>query len=261
MQFTVSALLRRVLQGFAIGALLSLAAACANAPRPSPTPTRDVPGAVPDAFVARVEALALLQTLNADLLSHDSATQTLERWCGDHRLAAPAKIVAERVQGIEQAPTSEQRADLKVDPSEQVRYRRVRLRCGALVVSEADNWYVPSRLTPQMNDLLESTDTPFGKVVLPLHFQRHTLSATLLWLPLPKGWEMGGPAGGRGAGAGPAGERAAGGQIASGDATPLRVPDKVLEHRAVLVLPDGKPISEVVETYTGSVLAFLGVNP
>jgi chorismate-pyruvate lyase len=231
---------RRVLQGFAIGTLLCLAAACANAPRP--TPTR----AVPDAFVARVEALALLQTLNADLLSHDSATQTLERWCGDHLLASPAKIVAERVRDTEKAPTPEQRVELHVGPNDQVRYRRVRLRCGALVLSEADNWYVPSRLTPQMNELLDSTDTPFGKVVLPLHFQRRTLSATLLWQPLPKGWEM---------------QRPAGGPVASGDATPFRVPDKVLEHRAVLVLPDGMPISEVVETYTGSVLAFLAVNP
>jgi chorismate-pyruvate lyase len=227
-------------------------------PRPTPNPTR----AAPDAFIARVEALALLQTLNADLLSHDSATQTLERWCGDHLLAAPAKIVAERVQGIDQAPTPEQRAELKVEPTEQVRYRRVRLRCGALVLSEADNWYVPSRLTPQMNDLLETTDTPFGKVVLPLHFQRHTLSATLLWLPLSKGWEMqrtagGGPADGRAGGGG----RAAAGPAASGDAPPFQVPSKVLEHRAVLALPDGMPISEVVETYTGNVFAFLAVNP
>ena len=30
-------------------------------------------------YVARVELLALLQCLNADLLSHDSATLTLER--------------------------------------------------------------------------------------------------------------------------------------------------------------------------------------
>jgi hypothetical protein len=30
----------------------------------------------------------------------------------------------------------------------------------------------------------------------------------------------------------------------------------VLEHRAVLSTPDGAPFSEVVETYTGEVLAF-----
>jgi hypothetical protein len=36
----------------------------------------------------------------------------------------------------------------------------------------------------------------------------------------------------------------------------LQVPDAVLEHRAVLTLPDGTPFSEVVETYTGDILAF-----
>ncbi len=37
------------------------------------------PAAVPwrDSFTSRLEALALLQSLNADLLSHDSATLTL----------------------------------------------------------------------------------------------------------------------------------------------------------------------------------------
>ena len=31
---------------------------------------------------------------------------------------------------------------------------------------------------------------------------------------------------------------------------------RVLEHRAVLTLPDGTPFSQVVETYTSAVLAF-----
>jgi hypothetical protein len=59
----------------------------------------------PDTYLARVEALALLQTLDADLLSHDSATLTLERWCGAHRLAAAPRIVAERVAGVDKQPT------------------------------------------------------------------------------------------------------------------------------------------------------------
>jgi hypothetical protein len=114
--------------------------------------------------------------------------------------------------------------------------------CGALVLSEADNWYVPGRLTPEMNQLLDTTDSPFGVVVRALHFQRHTLSSTLLWLPLPAGWEM--------------------------NATSVRdmiadqpMPSKLLEHRAVLTLPDGTPFSEVVETYTGNVLAFPVLQP
>ena len=104
-------------------------------------------------------------------------------------------------------------------------------------MSEADNWYVPARLTAAMNDVLERTDTSFGRVVQPLHFSRHTISSDLLWHPLPDGWEM------------EAGEPAA----AAGG---LAIPHSLLEHRAILTLPDGTPFSEVVETYTDAVLDF-----
>jgi chorismate-pyruvate lyase len=194
----------------------------------------------PTDFVARLEALALLQEFNADLLSHDSATATLERWCGLHHLAAVPRILAERSAGAPRAPTTEQRRELGVTAEEPVRYRHVRLQCGTRVLSEADNWYVPSRLTPAMNEALERTDTPFGKVVQALHFQRHTLSSQLLWHPLPEGWELQ-----------PASALTAGGAAAR---EPL--PAAVLEHRAVLLRPDGTPFSEVDEVYSGNLLAF-----
>ena len=165
------------------GALIVLlTTAIASAAEPAPWP---------DSFVGRLEALALLETLNADLLAHDSATLTIERWCADHRLADPARIVAERVKDADKPASAEVRAALDVKPDEPLGYRRVRLKCGDHVLSEADNWYVPARLTPEMNHVLETTDTPFGKAVAALHFRRHTLSADLLWRPLPKGWEMG----------------------------------------------------------------------
>src|SRR5271155_1410828 len=116
-------------------------------------------------YLARVEALALLQSLNADLLSHDSATLTLEHWCDVHHLASPPRIVAERMTGMVKPPTPEQRRELEVTPTDPVRYRKVRLLCGTVVLSEADNWYVPGRLTAEMNTLLDNTDMPFGKVV------------------------------------------------------------------------------------------------
>jgi hypothetical protein len=214
----------------ALGAavLLLLEAARGLAAQPAPWP---------DSFVGRLEALALIESLNADLLAHDSATLTLERWCGDHRLADPARIVAERVGGPNKPASAKVRAALDVKPDEPLSYRRVRLKCGDHVLSEADNWYVPARLTPEMNRVLETTDTPFGKAVAALHFRRHTLSADLLWRPLPQGWEMG----------------AAPASIEGGA---LAIPDHVLEHRAVLSTPDGESFSEVVETYTGEVLAF-----
>lgn len=189
-------------------------------------------------FTARLEALALLQTLNADLLSHDSATLTLDRWCGAHRLASPAKVLAVRDRRTGKPATAEHRRVLGVSASEPVRYRRVKLVCGARVLSEADNWYVPSRLTAEMNRQLETTDIAFGRAVQALQFRRRTLSARLLWSPLPDGWEI------------------AGGALPDPGARILRVPHAVLEHRAVLTLPDGTPFSEVVETYTEQVLAF-----
>jgi chorismate-pyruvate lyase len=189
-----------------------------------------------DNFTARVEILALLETLNADLLSHNSATLTLDRWCSDHQLAS-AKIIANLVRGSEKEPTEEQRQLLGVSSSEQVRYRRVRLSCGDHVLSEADNWYVPSRLTPEMNKILDTTDTSFGRVVRPLHFQRHTLSAKLLWSPLPRNWEINA-------------------RIPEQHQPALAIPHAVLEHRAMLTLPSGAPFSQVVETYTSEILDF-----
>ena len=215
------------LRGLA-GALGLLGATSALAAEPNPWPA---------SFVGRLEALALIESLNADLLSHDSATLTLERWCADHKLADPPRIVAERVRDVVKPASAEVRAALAVRPDEKLGYRRVRLKCGGHVLSDADNWYVPSRLTPEMNQVLDTTDTPFGKAVAALHFHRHTLSADLLWRPLPKGWEMGATA-------------------APVEASALAIPDHVLEHRAILSTPGGEPISEVVESYTGEVLAF-----
>ena len=220
----------------AVSVLLLCASMACKAGSPAQTPNWT------GSFLARVEAVAVLQTLNADLLSHDSATLTLERWCDVHKLASPPRIVASRVSGVDKAPTPEQRAELGVAPADVVRYRRVKLMCGPLVLSEEDNWYVPSRLTAQMNKLLDTTDSPFGVVVRPLHFHRHTLSSTLLWLPLPAGWEM----------------NATGARDMNADQP---MPSKLLEHRALLTLPDGTPFSEVVETYTDNVLAFPTAQP
>jgi chorismate-pyruvate lyase len=190
-----------------------------------------------DDFTARVEALALLQSLNSDLLSHDSATLTLDRWCGSHQLATPAKIVAERIRNVDKQPSAEQRELLKVTASEPLRYRRVHLKCGDRVLSEADNWYVPARLTAEMNQALDNSDIAFGRAVQALHFQRRTQAAELLWRPLPEGWEM--SPGLRGQ-----------------PAPTMQIPHEVLQHRAILVLPDGTPFSLVVETYTAEVLGF-----
>jgi len=192
----------------------------------------------PDTYVARLQALALVETLNAEVLASRSATLTLESWCRDHQLAKDPTIVAELVMGVVKGSTAEQRQRLRVMSEAEVKYRRVLLRCGNRVLSEADNWYVPDRLTPDMNRLLDTTGMPFGKVVQPLEPYRRTFAARLLWSPLPDGWERGSiPA-------------------ATATAGVLAIPDALFEHRAVLYTRGHKPFAEVDEVYQRQLLAF-----
>lgn len=192
-----------------------------------------------DTFESRVEVLALLQSLNAGILAGTSATRTLEEWCGEHRMADEPKVVAVRVAGAGKEPSAEQLQRLDVRDASEVRYRRVELRCGAHVLSRADNWYVPGRLTPEMNALLDTTDTPFGKAVQPLRPYRRTVAVTMLWTPLPRGWEQRRRPRCRWCGR-----------------RMLAIPEDVFQHRAVLYTAEHLPFSEVVETYQSDVLAF-----
>lgn len=187
--------------------------------------------AAPDGFVRRLEAEAVLQTLRAELLSHDSSTAVLQAWCDAH--GPPGlKIVAERDPKADKAPSEAAKTALDLKPGQPVRYRRVKLACGGVVLSEADNWYRPERLTAEMNRVLDASDTPFGAVVRPLGFRRRFLSADLLWNPLPQDWQKRAP-----------------------DPGPAPViPAEVLTDTAVLTLPDGRPFSFVAETYTAAAL-------
>ncbi len=196
-----------------------------------------VPLSWQDSFLTRVELLALIETLNAELLSHPSATLTLERWCSGHGLSPDAKLVARLDRSAERHLEDKDRERLAVASNDQLRYRHVRLFCGDKLLSEADNWYVPNRLTAEMNRLLDETDTPFGRVVRDLDFRRETLSAKLLWSPLPERWEVS-PV------------------PLSPSGSSLEAPDHILEHRALLRASNGTPFSFVVEMYTRDVLAF-----
>lgn len=201
----------------------------------SPLVAREPSPSWPDTPLSRTQALAELETLNAQLLSHPSATLTLERWCAAHHMSPQAKVVAHRVRGDDKPLPEGARDQLGIGPDEPVRYRRVALSCGDVVLSDADNWYVPARLTAEMNHQLDTSDVPFGKVVQPLHFRRQTISAELLWSPLPEGWDSGAP-------------------LPPSSDKPLTIPAHVLQHRAVLYDAGNKPFSLVVESYTASTL-------
>jgi hypothetical protein len=161
-----------------------------------------------------------VRQLQASLLTRDSATLALDDWCHARGMLSPGgKLVADRVHDIDKPATAAIRRRLRVSADEPIRYRRVRLRCGPTVMSEADNWYVPARLTPSMNAALDASDVPFGRVVQPLHFRRRTLSTRVL---KP-------------------------GQSA------------IIENKGLLSTPDGAPFSFVVETYLRGALALASV--
>jgi hypothetical protein len=175
--------------------------------------------AVTHSRAAEVDAVAATRALNADLLAHDSATEVLGRWCASHHLADPAIIRALRDHAEIKPADARIRALLRLGAADPVRYRHVRLVCGSHVLSNADNWYVPDRLTPEMNRQLDETDIPFGLTVKSLGFHRVRLAASLLLS------RAGRPATGQG----------------------------VLRHEALLVTASGLPFSFVIETYTADV--------
>ena len=197
----------------------------------------------PEDFLTRLEAVALVQMLNAEILASRSATLTLEKWCRDHGLAgiADPKMVA-RLSAIEpKVPTAEQRHRLGIGPEVEVKYRHVQPMCGDQILSEADNWYVPSRLTAEMNRVLDTTSTPFGKAVIDLKPFRQTYAVNVLWWPLPQGWETKSVP-------------------TAADTTALEIPEVIFEHRAVLYA-NGLPFSEVHELYRRQLLSFPWPHP
>lgn len=163
-------------------------------------------------------AAPTLAEFEAVLARHDSATLALEEWCAMRGLADQAKITAHTVSAASDAPPAEMRERLDLGGDEAFALRNVRLSCGPTVLSVAWNWYVPARLTPEMNEALRSTDVPFGKVVAPLGFRRKSLATV----------------------AGPARNCPA---------------DTISTHLAMLVLPDGRPLAYLVECYTAANLA------
>lgn len=192
-----------------------------------------------DTYESRVEVLALMQTINANILGATSATRVLESWCVDHHMAGDPKIVAVRTPDAYKEPSADQLQRLGVLNASELRYRRVELRCGAHTFSIADNWYVPARLTAEMNTALDTTDTPFGKVVQPLNPYRRTINATLLWSPLSQGWELQSRS-----------------RVPSHRWRALAMPKELFQHRAVLYTAEHVPFSEVVETYQSELLGF-----
>ena len=152
-----------------------------------------------------------LRQFEEALAAQPSATKALEGWCGHLTGTDRQAITASPVMGQDAPAPRDLHSLLQSDTPPG--YRHVRLACSLGPLSEAHNWYAPTRLTPEMNATLATTDTPFGKVAAPLHFTREPLAS----------------------------------QHGRGPGCPRHT---ILTHRALLRLPDGAPLALVVECYT-----------
>lgn len=191
----------------------------------------------------RLAITALIEKLRAELNATDSATLFLEGWCSRYGLGSPAKIVAQRMAG-EVPLSAQQRQELEIsDPQEPVIYRRVALACGDTVLSEADNWYLPRRLTPEINMVLTETNTPFGRAIQSLGPSRRTLSSILTWRALPREWEL-------------MSTSQLTAEVATAPLVTYDPANALFENRAIVLRRDGTPVSEVRETYKMSLIAF-----
>lgn len=159
-----------------------------------------------------------LEQFEQTLAARDSATAALGDWCTARQLAPQPEIRAQVLDDPPREPSEPVRQALGTSPAEPVGFRHVRLSCGNRVLSEAYNWYAAARVSPEMNRTLDTTDTPFGRVVAPLGFRRERLGVVR------------GPA----------------------DLCPAAT---ILTHRALLRLPDGRALAYVVECYTAANLA------
>lgn len=155
----------------------------------------------------------MLDAFEANLAANTSATEALRQWCAAQGIADAAQIIARFVRGADAPAPPGLRAALQVGADEVLGYRHVQLVCGDVVLSQAHNWFVPARLSPDMNRQLNETDVPFGKVAAALGFAREPIASAR-----------------RGDSACPAGA--------------------ISTHRALLRLPSGAPLALVVECYT-----------
>jgi hypothetical protein len=155
---------------------------------------------------------AVLDAFEANLAAHSSATEALRVWCQARGIADAERIAARFVRGADAAPPPGLREALGVSGDEPLGYRHVQLVCGEAVLSQAHNWYVPARLSPEMNRQLAESDLPFGRVAASLAFTREPIASA----------RRGDPA----------------------------CPDGAIStHRALLRLPGGRGLAMVVECY------------
>lgn len=161
-----------------------------------------------------------VKELSARLIEGSTATGTLHAWCEEHRLSQGPITVVRLHHAHAPEPPEDVLVKLETRPGETVWYRRVQLVRGSLVLSDAENWFIPQRLSPEAADILAATDIPFAVAIAPLKPFRCTLSVSF---PVP---------------------------------TQADFSKSVLEHEAVVLGEDGAPLAAAREKYRAELVSF-----
>lgn len=120
-----------------------------------------------------------LQAFSAFVIAQPTVTRALELWRHQHGfggLALTAVLLASVAPVTADAALS---ADLQLLPGERVLRRHVALQQGPARLVIADNFFVPSRLSPVLAETLLTGDVPFGKLIAPLGGYRIHRSAAI----------------------------------------------------------------------------------
>lgn len=184
------------------------------------------PGIAAARTITTSKSVTEIRALRDEISEAASATLVLDRWCVSHHMAPAGAVIAEKIANKPVVATALLRRVLQLRASDRVQLRHVRLRCNGNVLSVAQLWYVPSRLPASMKASLQQTDSPFGRVVAPLHLDRKSAGWSAAWPPKE--------------------DRAAA----------TRLPQILFSQRALMSRADGLPIAYAVEDYQSGLLGF-----
>jgi uncharacterized protein YjiS (DUF1127 family) len=174
---------------------------------------------------------ALVRELSNHILHASTATEALHAWCAARGLSAGPITAVKQDPDQRRHPDDDMLDELRPERHERIAYRCVRLVRGLVILSEADNWFIPGRLPPEVRDLLETTDVPFGAAVARLQPSRRTY-----FVSYP--------------------ELSTASEAGTGDSPPGLSPSMpILEHKAIVLDRNRQPLSVVSERYCAVLLS------
>jgi len=159
----------------------------------------------------------LMRSLSERLLSANSVTEEIERWCCERGISHGRLIATcardAKAKFLDEESLEAMQGNAHAEPE----FRCVQLATEGVAVVDALNWYFPANLTPEICEALRNSSVPFGRAIRTLRPKRRTFFV----------------------------KQSTAAQIASSrDQT-----ETAFEHRAIVLREDGVPVAVVHERF------------